>query len=492
MIQLVRVYPHVLRSGGARFTARAFADEARPGLWEAWLIFVPAERGRPPIIGDRETTQHSTSDLIRWAAGLSYVYLEGALQRALRRGSVLWRRKQRDGAYAEEELAAYRQAARSLTRKSGQRRKAPADVPAPSSAQRPATAEPGEARKANAAPPPPAEIKAVLDEYAVGQDRAKRILAVAVANHYKRIQWEIETGAPNLKKSNVLLIGPTGSGKTLLADTLARTLSLPFVAVDATRFTEVGYVGANVVEIVDDLLAAADGDPASAAHGIVYVDEVDKLTRKETSGRDVSGEGVQRGLLKLIEGTTVATSRGVRVDTAQVLFVCGGAFVGLEDVVASRLRRGAIGFHSTGTASERAEVLYEVTPPDLVRYGLLPELVGRLPIVAVLDPLDEESLVAILTQPRDALVRQYQTLFAMDGIELVFQSEALVAVARKALESGSGARGLRATLEAVMMDVMYELGADPSVRRVTITPDVVALGRPPIVVRHGRRRMLRP
>jgi len=334
----------------------------------------------------------------------------------------------------------------------------------------------------------PPQIKKALDKHVVGQERAKKILAVAVSNHCKRIRWEAQTGTRTLKKSNILLIGPTGSGKSLLADSLARALSIPFVAVDATRFTQVGYVGANVDEIAADLLASAGGDPEKASHGIVYIDEFDKLTRKEGAFRDVSGEGVQQGLLKLLEGTVVSVS-GARVDTTQVLFVCGGAFVGLEDIVVRRLRRNAIGFQERFTG-EPSEVLYELLPADLVGYGLLPEIVGRLPILAVLDPLDEASLMAVLTEPDDALVRQYEALFEMEGVKLVFERAALRAIARKALASGSGARGLRAALEAVMLDVTYGLSRPPTptVRRVTVTEGVVASGAPPKVMRGRSRR----
>ena len=486
MIRLLRAYPHVLRVGKDSYTACAYADRVRSGFWESWLVFFAPPRGRPLVVGDRETLQQSLSDLERWTSGISRVYLEGALERALRGAAALWRRNRREDLSPGEETAIYRRNLRHLARRPARTRPRPLARPSPTAAApRSRTATRGETAREPVLLSPP-QIKKALDKHVVGQERAKKILAVAVSNHCKRIRWEAQTGTRTLKKSNIVLIGPTGSGKSLLADTLARTLSMPFVAVDATRFTQVGYVGANVDEIAADLLAAAGGDPEKASHGIVYVDEFDKLTRKETAFRDVSGEGVQQGLLKLLEGTVVSVS-GARIDTTQVLFVCGGSFVGLEDIIVRRLRRSEIGFHARSTG-EPSELLYELLPADLVGHGLLPEIVGRLPILAVLDPLDEASLMAVLTEPEDALVRQYEALFEMEGVTLVFERAALRAIARKALASGSGARGLRAALEGVMLDVTYGLSLAPTVRRVTVTEAVVASGAPPKVTRGRIRR----
>jgi ATP-dependent Clp protease ATP-binding subunit ClpX len=313
-----------------------------------------------------------------------------------------------------------------------------------------------------------------------------------VANHYKRLHWKRGHGDAGLQKSNVLLLGPTGSGKTLLVETLARVLEVPLVSADATRFTEAGYTGSDVDEIVADLLTAASGDADLAESGIVYIDEIDKLARRETTGRDVSGEGVQQALLKLLEGTRVdlplegGRSQGadpVTLDTTDVLFICAGAFAGIEEILgAGKGRR--IGF-GTPAPPPGAEVLWEVTPRELVQFGMIPELVGRLPVMVALDALDESTLVDILTRPEDALVKQYQRLFSVDRVELVFTEGALHAVARKAWALGTGARGLRTVMESVMLELMYEMPRSSRPRVVQVTEDVVELRAAPVV---GYRR----
>lgn len=352
--------------------------------------------------------------------------------------------------------------------------------------------------------PKPKEIKAILDQYVIGQEKAKKTLSVAVYNHYKRINANLRADDVELQKSNIVMLGPTGCGKTLLAQTLAKILNVPFAIADATSLTEAGYVGEDVENILLKLIQAADYDIEKAEKGIVYIDEIDKIARKTDNPsitRDVSGEGVQQALLKILEGTVASVppqggrkhphQEFMQIDTTDILFICGGAFDGLDKIIQNRIGHKGIGFGADVQSISRdniGEILRQVLPQDLLKYGLIPEFVGRLPVVVTLNSLDKNALIRILTEPRNALVKQYQKMFELDGVLLEFKESSLQAIAEEAIERNTGARGLRAILEEVLLDVMFELPSREDVRQCVITREVVLKKEKPILVTQDKRK----